>query len=121
MLACSKEAGHWQAKVGENSEIAERYANIEVGYKHLVMVFVPSGKVQRLYAQRLHEGQEYNRAYQEAWNDPSSWQPLDPARSFAQYPQFGFGRKQPIALRIVEATDAYKVQNLRYKVFEQEQ
>jgi hypothetical protein len=46
---------------------------------------------------------------------------LDPTRTFGQYPQFGFGRKQPQLLRIVEASEAYKLVNLRYKEFEREQ
>jgi len=119
-LACQREAMHWKSIRGEHSEEGQIYSDITIGYKHLVMVFVPSPKVLKLKSQRLSDGAEYERAYREAWNDPSSWQPLDPARSFAQYHQFGFGRQHPQQLRVVEATESYKTMNLRYKVFEEE-
>jgi hypothetical protein len=118
--ACANESVYWKGARGEGCEEQGKYSDIVIGHKHLVMVFIPSAKVQRLFAQKLHTGEEYKRAYQEAWTDPSSWQPLDPARSFAQYPQYGFGRKQPQLLRVVEATEQYKVQNLRYKVWAEE-
>jgi len=117
--ACDKEAEFWLSK--GNAENEQKFRDVTIGYKHLVMVFVPSPKVQRLYAQKLHEGQEYKHAYNLAVQDPSSWQPLDPTRTFGQYPQFGFGRKQPQLLRIVEQSESYKLLNLRYKEFEREQ
>mmetsp|Transcript_270 Transcript_270/g.857 ORF Transcript_270/g.857 Transcript_270/m.857 type:complete len:437 (+) Transcript_270:2-1312(+) len=119
-LACQKEAAHWTSVKGDGAEEAAMYSDISIGHKHLVMVFVPSPKVLKLHSQKLHDGAEYSRAYKEAWNDPSSWQPLDPARSFAQYPQFGFGRRQAQLLRVVEATEAYKTMNLRYKIFDED-
>jgi len=116
--ACHKEKEFWK---GRNDEYAARYADIKIGFRHLVMVFVPSVKVQKLYAQKLHEGEEYKRAYKQAMEDPSNWQPLDPSRSFAQYTQFSFGRsQQPTLLRVVEASEAYKAQNLRYKLYDEE-
>eukprot|EP00928_Gymnodinium_smaydae_P067959 TRINITY_DN5099_c0_g1_i1.p1 TRINITY_DN5099_c0_g1~~TRINITY_DN5099_c0_g1_i1.p1 ORF type:complete len:3333 (+),score=742.01 TRINITY_DN5099_c0_g1_i1:194-10192(+) len=120
--ACSKEAQFWSRLEGETSELAQRYRDINIGYRHLVMVFVPSAKVQRLNAQKMHDGEEYARAYAAAVNDPSSWQPLDVARCFSQYPQFGFGRKQAWShmLRIAEATENYKLNNLRYKEYARE-
>jgi len=117
--ACEKEADYWAGKA--KTDLEAKFRNIRIGYKHLVMTFVPSPKVQRLYAQKLHEGQEYKHAYNQAIQDPSSWQPLDPTRTFGQYPQFGFGRKQPQLLRIVEASESYKLVNLRFKEFEREQ
>jgi hypothetical protein len=117
--ACDKEAQFW---VNQNRpELEQKFRDVAIHFKHLVMVFVPSPKVQRLYAQKLHEGQEYRHAYSLAIQDPSSWQPLDPTRTFGQYPQFGFGRKQPQLLRIVESSESYKLLNLRYKEFEREQ
>jgi len=117
--ACQKEANFWRNK---NEQESGKYSDINIGYKHLVMVFVPSLKVQKLYAQKLHEGDEYKRAYKQAMEDPSNWQPLDPARSFAQYTQFfQRGMKQAVMLRVVEETPSYKAQNLRYKLFEEEQ
>jgi len=119
-VACQKEAAHWKNLKGDAADEAILYSDITIAHKHLVMVFVPSPKVLKLHSQKLTDGAEYSRAWKEAWNDPSSWQPLDPARTFAQYPQFGFGRKQAQLLRVVEATEAYKTMNLRYKVFEED-
>jgi len=84
------------------------------------MVFVPSLKVQKLFNQKLHTSDEYKRQYNMDLQDPSNWQPLDPARNFAQYQQFNFGRSS-VMLRVVEETPTYKAQNLRYKLFEEEQ
>merc|ERR1719317_452186 len=118
-LACFREDQFWKGR--NNDDHAARYADIRIGFRHLVMVFVPSVKVQKLYAQKLHEGEEYKRAYKQAMEDPSNWQPLDPSRSFAQYTQFSFGRsQQPTLLRVVEQSEAYKAQNLRYKLYDEE-
>lgn len=118
--ACDHEASYWAEKGATGTAIEQKFRDVRIGFKHLVMVFVPSLKVQRLWAQKLHEGQEYKHAYNQAIQDPSNWQPLDPTRTFGQYPQFGFGRKQPQLLRIVEATESYKLLNLRYKEFDRE-
>jgi len=117
--ACRREADFWLAK--GNTNLEQKFRDVRMNFKHLVMVFVPSPKVQRLYAQKLHEGTEYKHAYHQAIQDPSSWQPLDPTRTFGQYPQYGFGRKQSQLLRIVESSPSYKLINLRYKEFEREQ
>jgi hypothetical protein len=117
--ACDQEYEHW-ARESKN-DVAQKYMDVKISFKHLVMVFVPSPKVQRLYAQKLHEGAEYKHAYTLAIQDPSSWQPLDPTRTFGQYPQYGFGRKQPQLLRIVESSESYKLVNLRYKEFVKDQ
>lgn len=95
------------------------YDNVKIGYRHLVMVFIPSAKLQRLYQQGLHKGQAYTDAYHQALKDPSSWQPLDPARTFSQYPQFGFGRG-PTILRVIEGTERYKMSNARFKEWSKE-
>eukprot|EP00928_Gymnodinium_smaydae_P067961 TRINITY_DN5099_c0_g2_i2.p1 TRINITY_DN5099_c0_g2~~TRINITY_DN5099_c0_g2_i2.p1 ORF type:complete len:3332 (+),score=752.58 TRINITY_DN5099_c0_g2_i2:2916-12911(+) len=119
--ACAEEAQEW-IKKGERVDEAEQYKDINIGYKHLVMVFVPSAKVQRLYSQNLQNSEEYRRAHEQALNDPSCWQPLSPARTFQQYPWYGFGRSQAWAhsIRVVEATESYKVTNLRYKEFDRD-
>jgi len=118
--ACQREAAHWRSSKGELADEALAYSDISVGYKHLIMVFVPSPRVLQLAQQKKFDTPEYTRAYKDAVSDPSSWQPLDPARSFAQYPQYGFGRKSANLLRVVEATEAYKAMNLRYKVFDED-
>eukprot|EP00929_Paragymnodinium_shiwhaense_P065225 TRINITY_DN32718_c0_g3_i1.p1 TRINITY_DN32718_c0_g3~~TRINITY_DN32718_c0_g3_i1.p1 ORF type:complete len:3402 (+),score=1051.59 TRINITY_DN32718_c0_g3_i1:472-10206(+) len=121
--ACEMECKYWKQQKGDMSEEAQKYDDINIGNRHLVMVFVPSAKVRRLSATKHTEGNEYKSAQQQALLDPSSWQPLDPAMTFAQYQQFGFFNKRgsgATMLRIVEATEAYKLQNLRYKEFDRE-
>jgi hypothetical protein len=118
--ACALEGEHWKREKGDIDANASAYSDVTITSKTLVMVFVPSTKVQRLFAQGLHEGQEYKIAYDQALADPSSWQPLDTARSFSQYPQFGFGREQAQQLRVCEATESYKLNNLRYKEFDRD-
>jgi len=106
---------------GRHQDSAD-YDDIVIGHKDLVMAFVPSPQVTRLFAQGLHQTQEYKEAYHQAVNDPSSWQPLDPAMTFNQYAAtFGFGRAQAPQLRIVEGTELYKRQNLRFKKFAEEE
>jgi hypothetical protein len=117
--ACEKEAAFWAGKGDADKE--SRFKDVKISYKHLVMVFVPSAKVVMLAAQKLTEGTEYRHEYAKAQQDPNCWQPMDPTRTFGQYPQYGFGRAQPQMLRIVEATEAYKLVNLRYMEFDREQ
>jgi len=101
-------------------EDSANYSDVLIGHKHLVMAFVPSAQVTRLYAQGLHHTSEYQEAYQKAVNDPSSWQPLEAAMTFNQYAAtFGFGRAQA-QLRVVLGTEAYKRTNLRFKKFDEE-
>lgn len=45
---------------------------------------------------------------------------MDPARTFAQYPQYGFGKGRAQKLKIVEASEHYKRSNLRYKQFDKD-
>jgi len=118
MQACDKEQKFWQKKGVSFDDKAKKYADVTVAYKHLVMIFVPTPKVQQLYAQGLYKGSEYKHAYNIALSDPSSWQPMEPTRTFNQYPQYHFDVKTPQQLRIVEATESYKLLNLRYKEFE---
>jgi len=118
--ACADECAHWKKNKGDASKEAQAYADVVIGHSHVVTVFVPSAKVTRLHAQDMHKSEEYKIAYEQAKLDPSCWQPLDPARTFAQYPQFGFGRGRAQMLRVVEATEAYKLNNLRYKEFDQD-
>lgn len=56
---------------------------------------------------------------------PNNWQPLDPTRTFDQYQhRYGFGQlgpdgrpQPPTMVRVVEATERYKLKNMRYKKF----
>jgi len=117
-LACQKESTFWSKKGSSFDDKAKKYADITIAYQHLVMIFVPSPQVQQLYAKNLHTGKEYKHAYFVALQDPSSWQPMDPTRSFNQYPQFHFDAKTPQQIRIIEASENYKLLNLRYKEFD---
>jgi len=119
-LACEKERQFWKDKGVSFDDKMKKYADITVAYKHLVMIFVPTPKVQQLYAQGLYKGSEYKHAYTVALSDPSSWQPMEPTRTFNQYPQYHFDVKTPQQIRILEATDSYKLLNLRYKEFDNE-
>lgn len=124
-LACKSEALFWEQRKGQASAEFNQYTDVEMGLKTIVMVFVPSAEVVRLANEGFTTGKAYAQAYEQAQMDPSNWQPLDPARTFAQYPQFGFGQNRdgaaiPQQLRILEATPFYKTQNLRYKKFEEE-
>jgi len=122
MLACEKEANHWSrtSEQAEQDENCVKYSDIFIGFRHLVMAFVPTPKLQKMFAQKMHEGEAYKHAYKQAMDDPSNWEPLDPTQSFQQYQmKYAFGPKRPTMLRVVEATEAYKAQNLRYKYFEE--
>jgi len=125
-LACEREQKFWDKKGISFDSNARKYANVKVAFKHLVMIFVPSAKVKSLYAQKLQAGDEYRHAFEMAVMDPTSWQPLEPTRTFHQYPQYRFfGNDEegstPQQLRIIEATESYKNVNLRYKEFDAEQ
>jgi len=122
-LACQREQKFWDKKGISFDSNARKYADITIAFKHLVMIFVPSAKVKSLFAQKLQGGEEYRHAYQMALMDPSSWQPLEPTRTFHQYPQYHFDAEggTPQQLRILEAAESYKNVNLRYKEFDAEQ
>merc|ERR1719221_1909751 len=86
-----------------------------IGYRHVVMVFVPSPRLREL-SQRGAGGLEYKRLYRIEAADQSSWQPLDPVRSFEHYKtMYGFGQDNPQWLRVNEGTDDYKLRNARYR------
>mmetsp|Transcript_14093 Transcript_14093/g.26206 ORF Transcript_14093/g.26206 Transcript_14093/m.26206 type:complete len:3581 (+) Transcript_14093:145-10887(+) len=135
--ACQRESDFWRNRGAASASKATIYSDVHIGYKHLVMVFMPSSKVMQLVAQKKTDNQEYQHSYTLAIQDPASWQPLDPTRTFGQYPQYGFGRKQAVTtstgeaqgsaqaskqqrLRIVEETESYKVLNHRYREFAKE-
>jgi hypothetical protein len=120
-MACAKESSFWKARSADGSSRAATYADITFSSKALVMVFVGSNKLQHLYQAGMQSSNEYQLAYEQAVADPCSWQPLDQARSFSQYPEFGFGKSQAQQLRVCEASDVYKMYNLRYKEFAREQ
>mmetsp|Transcript_51079 Transcript_51079/g.131714 ORF Transcript_51079/g.131714 Transcript_51079/m.131714 type:complete len:1847 (+) Transcript_51079:1-5541(+) len=90
--------------------------------RHAVMVFSPSAELRK-----LPRSQESGNAFQRQWrleqNDPSSWQPLDPIRTFGHYGPYGFGMglENPTKVRITEGTDDYKLRNTRFRQFEEEQ
>ncbi|CAK0829629.1 unnamed protein product [Prorocentrum cordatum] len=125
-LACKREAQHWRSLEDEQAEKhAAAFSDIDIGPNHLVMVWIPSAAVQRLAAQKMDKSEEYARAHRQSEKDPSCWKPLDPARTFAHYPKhFGTNLRgevpQGIKLRVVEATEAYRNANLRYKVYMEE-
>jgi hypothetical protein len=120
--ACEQECNYWKKRGVSYEDKANKYLDVNIGFKHLVMAFVPTPKVTQLAAQGLTSGRDYHHAYHVAFQDPSNWEPLDPARTFQQYPQYGFGRNpNHIPIKIVEATESYKLVNLRYKEFEKKQ
>lgn len=96
----------------------------DVGYRHSVMVFVPSVKLREL-AQQGKVGvnsYEYKRLYRIEEQDPSSWQPLDSICTFMHYSNiYSFGRSVAQRLRVVDSTEQYKLKNNRLRQFEREQ
>jgi hypothetical protein len=119
--ACKRECAFWKGKGSAHDAEMRKYADITISYRHLVMIFVYSAKVQQMVAQDLTRGKEYRHQYEIALLDPSSWEPLDPTRSFHQYPQYAFDSPQAHLIKIVEATESYKLRNVRYKEFLEEQ
>jgi len=120
-LACERENKFWTKKGISFDENARKYADVMIAYKHLVMIFVPTAKVRQLYAQGLFKGNEYKHQYNIALQDPSNWQPMEPTRTFNQFPQYHFDVSAPQQLRVVEATESYKMVNLLYKEFDKDQ
>jgi len=119
--ACEDEAYHHANIRGDAAPESAMYRDIKIHHQHLVMVFIPSREVHRLFTEGRMKDKEYVEAYDRAKKDPSNWQPLDPAMTFAQYPQFFKQRagNGPLAeIRVLEATEAYKLVNLRYKNFD---
>jgi len=90
---------------------------------HAVMVFVPSPKLRELHQQQREKSYEYRRLYKVEEQDPSSWQPLDPVRTFSHYAaMYGFGHPQMSQrLKVVEGNEDYKLKNNRYRIFMQDQ
>ncbi|CAJ1444994.1 unnamed protein product [Effrenium voratum] len=111
--ACREECKFWKSK--NESDAAQKYADVAVGSRHLVMAYVPSKKVQEMTQKKLTNTDEFKRQQRLSLQDPSNWQPLDPESSFGQFSSmFGFGTART-QLKVVEATEGYKALNLRYK------
>jgi len=93
-------------------------------HEHVVMVFVPSKHLREMFRARRTDTVAYENLYSVEFADPSSWQPLDPSRTFMHYaPIYGFGALGADAqqLRVVEGSEDYKLRNSRYRHFMQEQ
>jgi len=114
-----------------NQEMLKKLTQLEgfirnCSYRHVVMVFVPSTDLHRLFKQQKQsvtgiQSYEYRRLFEQEQNDPSSWQPLDPVCPFSHYQYlYSFGRTQQ-RLRISDATDQYRQSNNRLRLFEQQQ
>lgn len=85
------------------------------------MVFVPSQKLRDLSHQRLEQKQAFKDLYQEEIQDPASWTPLEPVRTFGHYAStFAFGLKKDATqrLRVCEATETFRSLNPRYRQFD---
>jgi len=120
--ACESEMNYWRRTHGENHKNVARYQDIKIGWSHLVMVYVPPRNLSNLRSQGLEGGEEYKRQYSLSLLDPLNWQPLDPMQSFEGYAHtYHFGKsKATPKLQVLEATESYKLTNLRYKTFEEE-
>lgn len=114
--ACQQEAQYLKS-VGDTKK-SQEYGYFKLSQRALVTVFIPPPEVTQLYQQKMHETQEYKDKYRQSQNDPSSWQPLDPARTFGLYSQeHKFGLDSQQYLKVVEPTAHYHVQNSRYAKF----
>jgi len=119
-LACQREAMAAQRR--QESGNAGKYKALEVGFKTAVTVFVPSPELRSLAQSNRTSGHEYKQLYKVEEKDPSSWQPLDPVRTFQHYQSlYGFGMKMAQNVRVSEGTADYKIRNNRYRAFEAEQ
>lgn len=93
-------------------------------HDHVVMVFVPSKQLREMYRAKRADTVDYENLYMVEFADPSSWQPLDPIRTFMHYaPIYGFGALGADAqqLRVVQGNEEYKMKNSRYRHFVQDQ
>jgi hypothetical protein len=117
--ACRREAKECE-KHGTYRDVqrAENFRTVanDISYEHIVLDFLPSAALSRLYKTK-EKTTEFRKMYKEEEADPSSWQPLDPARTFGHYPHFGLQGK-PKKLRVVEGTDMHKLRNNRLRQFE---
>lgn len=88
----------------------------------VVMVFVPSVQLLGLQRHRSHST-DYKNLYAVEYGDPSSWQPLDPCRTFGHYTAlYGFGKTQDMmSIRLVIGSEDYMAKNNRYRHFVAEQ
>jgi len=96
----------------------------DLNYRYVVMVFVPSRDLRDLYRAGRTDGYQYENLYNIEFADPSSWQPLDPLRTFQHYAgMYGFGSNEEDLqhLRIVEGSEDYKTKNTRYRHFAEEE
>jgi hypothetical protein len=115
--ACKKQAKSMQ---GPDKSL---YEEVKIGPKHLVTVYVPPLQVQRMsLAGRQHGNTELEHQKRIAIEDPKNWQPLDPSRTFEMYKtRYQFGDRKSVQIRIMEASDKLKMQNLMYKEFLKQQ
>jgi len=117
--ACRREAKECEKKGPyQDLQRAEHFRTVanDMSYEHAVLDFLPSAALSRLYKTK-EKTSEFRKLYKEEEADPSSWQPLDPARTFGHYPHFGLPGK-PKKLRVVEGTDMHKLRNNRFRQFE---
>jgi hypothetical protein len=106
-----------------HDDVRLQYQSVADGmsFKYAVMVFVPSTRLRELAQQNRTTSHEYKRLYRVEEQDPSSWQPLEPFRTFNHYVGiYGFGMHAQQRLRISEGTDNYKIKNTRYRNFERD-
>jgi len=59
-LACASECRHW--KNADNSESARKFADVEIGSRHLVMAYVPSKKVQQEWQRYQNQANRFGGA-----------------------------------------------------------
>lgn len=118
--ACQRESMYWRARTGgEMTEKAQLYSDIKIGHKHVVMIYVPSPRLRKLQAAGMSA--EYRQLLGQDMQNPSSWQPLDPARTFSQFQEYGFGTTPEMKiLRVQEVNENYAHLNHRYKRFLEE-
>lgn len=119
--ACEEEAS---LEVDKKKQANYQVLAQGMNYRHLVMVFVPSQKLRELAQSMRKTDVGYKRLYKIEESDPSSWQPLDPIRTFDHYQAmygFGGGETPPQRLRITEGTDDYRLRNTRYAQFVEDQ
>jgi hypothetical protein len=121
-LAAKKEADFLKPKQGFVDTI-DKLNSIDVGNRHLVLVFVAPEKLRQLARETAKvQTHEYSKVYHLARKDPSNWQPLDPLLTFSAYSKaFGFGSGSHVPLlRIVRNTPAYMLKNNLVRRFEEE-
>jgi len=124
-VACKQLAEQWRKNSGvQAQEVAKRYETASNTSQRVVMGFMPNAEHLKL----MEPGwsvEEYRQILEQAHEDLTHWQPLDPFWTFDQYvAKFGFGGAQdefPQLLRLVDASDNLHFDSHRYRRFLQEQ